>query len=635
MIKKKNILLITSVIFLLAILILPIFINSSKSEYITKNIQSQYSYESGYYINSYDINMVVNENNTLLITENIGVYFNQSKHGIFRKIPINNIVVRQDGTKSHIRTQISDINVNNQFNVYKENGYTVIKIGDPNKYVSGQQNYEISYLYNLGKDKEKNYDELYFNLIGYEWETSIENVSFTISMPKEFDSSKLGFASGSYGETEYNVEYTINENVISGIYTKKINPGEALTVRLELPEGYFVGAGLDVSFVSILAIILPIVFLIITFILWRKFGKDEKHVETIEFYPPAGFNSTEVAYLYKGKVEDKDIVSLLIYLANKGYIKIVEDENGVDDAFKIIKLKDYDGDNYYESQFMSGLFKRKTKTPEVTLEELKYQFYKTIQRIRQKISSRENREKIFYKTNFLRNFLIVLMIITSYLLISVEPIMNYDPNMLPFGLLFPAVGFIIYFILLKQKSLIPKIFGTIWFCGFSLVPFAIFVIPAILNETIYIVAYLLGISCTICMIILLSLMPKRNQYGLEMLGKISGFRTFLEQVEKDKIEALINENPTYFYDILPYAYVLNVSDKWIKKFEVIAVEPPDWYEGHSTFTITRFGYFVDSTMSSATRTMSATPSSSGSSGGGFSGGGFSGGGSGGGGGGAW
>jgi len=404
---------------------------------------------------------------------------------------------------------------------------------------------------------------------------------------------------------------------------------------LELPEGYFVGAGLDVSFVSILAIILPIVFLIITFILWRKFGKDEKHVETIEFYPPAGFNSTEVAYLYKGKVEDKDIVSLLIYLANKGYIKIVEDENGVDDAFKIIKLKDYDGDNYYESQFMSGLFKRKTKTPEVTLEELKYQFYKTIQRIRQKISSRENREKIFYKTNFLRNFLIVLMIITSYLLISVEPIMNYDPNMLPFGLLFPAVGFIIYFILLKQKSLIPKIFGTIWFCGFSLVPFAIFVIPAILNETIYIVAYLLGISCTICMIILLSLMPKRNQYGLEMLGKISGFRTFLEQVEKDKIEALINENPTYFYDILPYAYVLNVSDKWIKKFEVIAVEPPDWYEGHSTFTITRFGYFVDSTMSSATRTMSATPSSSGSSGGGFSGGGFSGGGSGGGGGGAW
>lgn len=635
MIKKKNILLITSVIFLLAILILPIFISSSESEYITKNIQSQYSYESGYYINSYDINMVVNENNTLLITENIGVYFNQSKHGIFRKIPINNIVVRQDGTKSHIRTQISDINVNNQFNVYKENGYTVIKIGNPNKYVSGQKNYEISYLYNLGKDKEKNYDELYFNLIGYEWETSIENVSFTISMPKEFDSSKLGFASGSYGETEYNVEYTINENVISGIYTKKINPGEALTVRLELPEGYFVGAGLDVSFVSILAIILPIVFLIITFILWRKFGKDEKHVETIEFYPPAGFNSTEVAYLYKGKVEDKDIVSLLIYLANKGYIKIVEDENGVDDAFKIIKLKDYDGDNYYESQFMSGLFKRKTKTPEVTLEELKYEFYKTIQRIRQKISSRENREKIFYKTNFLRNFLIVLMIITSYLLISVEPIMNYDPNMLPFGLLFPAVGFIIYFILLKQKSLIPKIFGTIWFCGFSLVPFAIFVIPAILNETIYIVAYLLGISCTICMIILLSLMPKRNQYGLEMLGKISGFRTFLEQVEKDKIEALINENPTYFYDILPYAYVLNVSDKWIKKFEVIAVEPPDWYEGHSTFTITRFGYFVDSTMSSATRTMSATPSSSGSSGGGFSGGGFSGGGSGGGGGGAW
>ena len=41
----------------------------------------------------------------------------------------------------------------------------------------------------------------------------------------------------------------------------------------------------------------------------------------------------------------------------------------------------------------------------------------------------------------------------------------------------------------------------------------------------------------------------------------------MKTVEKDKINELVEENPNYFYDILPYAYVLGVSDKWSKKFE--------------------------------------------------------------------
>ena len=50
-------------------------------------------------------------------------------------------------------------------------------------------------------------------------------------------------------------------------------------------------------------------------------------------------------------------------------------------------------------------------------------------------------------------------------------------------------------------------------------------------------------------------------------------------VEKDKLEMLVNDNPNYFFDILPYAYVLGVSDIWSKKFESIAIAPPTWYVG--------------------------------------------------------
>lgn len=137
------------------------------------------------------------------------------------------------------------------------------------------------------------------------------------------------------------------------------------------------------------------------------------------------------------------------------------------------------------------------------------------------------------------------------------------------------------------------------------------------------------------MVLLFKAMPKRTKYGNEMLGKIKGFKKFLETAEKQKLEAMVMENPTYFYDILPFTYVLGVSDKWIEKFETISLQAPNWYDGYSSFNAASFGSFINSTMTSASSAMSSSPSSSSSGGGGSSGGGSSGGGSGGGGGGSW
>ena len=113
-----------------------------------------------------------------------------------------------------------------------------------------------------------------------------------------------------------------------------------------------------------------------------------------------------------------------------------------------------------------------------------------------------------------------------------------------------------------------------------------------------------------------------------MLGKIQGFKNFLEMAEKPQLEELVMKNPEYFYDILPYTYVLGVSNKWMKNFEDIALKAPEWYCGYDAFDNYTFNNFMNSTYSSISTAMSTSPSSG-------SGGGFSGGGSGGGGGGSW
>ena len=622
------------------------------------------SYNSNleYTLNSYDINIIVNENNTLNITEKIDAYFNVEKHGIFRKIPLKNEVIRLDGTTSRNRAKISDIKVSDNYSLSTESGYKVIKIGDDNHTLTGQKKYEISYLYNLGRDTGKEYDELYFNLIGNEWDTSISNITFTIAMPKEFDSSKLGFSSGAGGSTNSSkITYNVNRNIITGKYNGTLGSGEALTVRLELPEGYFVGASLNIDLMSILAIILPLLFVFITYLLWNKFGKDERVVETVEFYPPQGFNSAEVGFLYKGNAESSDATSLLIYLANKGYIKIIETEEkssfSASKDFKIVKQREYDGNNPNEALFLKGLFLSKTSLSsmiddymenpqsvfetstnsaitEVTAKDLYDSFYIVLREIITNIDSKKNKEKIFEKSSLNKGALVIVMMIATFLLITIKPVIELDSDMLLFAILFPGVGFSILFGMLFGKTPIPvKIFGLIWGLGFGGIPWAFMVLPALLVEPIYLIAYIIGLGCILTMALLFKAMPKRTKYGNEMLGKIKGFKKFLETAEKQKLEAMVMENPTYFYDILPFAYVLDVSDKWIKKFEVISLQAPNWYDGYSSFNTTSFGNFINSTMSSATNAMASSPSSNSS--GGSSGGGSSGGGSGGGGGGSW
>ena len=127
----------------------------------------------------------------------------------------------------------------------------------------------------------------------------------------------------------------------------------------------------------------------------------------------------------------------------------------------------------------------------------------------------------------------------------------------------------------------------------------------------------------------------RTENYLETLGHVLGFKEFIEVTEdEERIQFMLQENPELFYDVLPYAQVLGVTDAWEKKFAGILLKPPTWYESDG---YTSFDYYIFSTRlrvaSYAMTTRPQSKSSVGGAGGGGSFGGFSGGGHGGGGGG--
>ena len=146
--------------------------------------------QGGYYIKNYDVNIEVTEGNILRVTETIDAYFNEERHGLYRKIPTSGIIDRVGRVDSKYKASVYDIKVNDKFTkstTYGTNSEVTIKIGDANKYVNGDHQYVISYNYYLGDDNLKDFDELYYNIIGTDWDCNIEKVTFKISMPSDFD----------------------------------------------------------------------------------------------------------------------------------------------------------------------------------------------------------------------------------------------------------------------------------------------------------------------------------------------------------------------------------------------------------------------------------------------------------------
>lgn len=550
-------------------------------------------FSSSYYpydITNYDIKMNVLENNTLQITEKIDVHFNEERHGIYRTIPTKMNVMRTDGTSGKINALVKHVNV---YNESSDNSYTIetgggkytIKIGDADIYLIGNESYTISYDYVMGEDINSGFDELYFNLIGSEWETNIEKVTFEINMPKEFDPELLGFSTGKYGTAgTNNVHYTIDGNKISGYVSAPLHEYEAFTVRLQLPEGYFYfnKAAYYAKLAAMPAVSAAV--LIIVFILWFKFGRDKKVVEVVEFYPPKGMSSADVAFWSKGMVTNDDLIALLIELANEGYVEIEEINEksffGKSDKMKITKLKEtYTGHDKAKHKFFNGLFKG-TNNNYVYDTDLQNSFYKTLNAISTTYNSTKNRNQVFNSKS------------TSFVLL---------------GAFLSVASFALNIIIsINTISSAAKLY---------------FLIPGLI-----IAAASFVLSCFI---------RQRTNEGHENLQKIKGFKLFLETAEKEKLETLVEEDPKYFYDILPYAYVLGVSDEWIYKFKNIAFEPADWYRGNTMMSYMVYSHFLNSTLSSAKSNMVSSPQSSGGSGFSGGGGGFSGGGAGGGGGGSW
>ena len=611
--------------------------------------------KSDYYIKDLNVDITVNEDNTFKIKETYVYDFVLPHHGPTRKFIMNHqriynlqdhdmlddkeVIVHNANVKAkvaNLKVTSKDANANIAKTVsasYGNQSTKTVNIGSKSKTYTGEHTYVFSYDYKIyTKDPLENADELYFNIIGTENECPVDHASWTIRMPKDFDSSKLGFSTGSAYSHGYDpafLKYKVKGRVITGEYTKPLLSGEGVTVRGLLPEGYFTFKDYTPRARILLSIILGI--LLILSLPWQKLVNGSV-VEVVNFYPPKDMSPVAVETVYKGYMPSK-ITSMIPYLANKGCFKITEGRNK-DFAFDKLERDNSDLD-YAGETFVNGLFKKKDH---VTKSSLTNRFYKTIEKIKTHYNAEA--KKMYTPSSKKLSWIgVAIAVIAAYFsMFIIERDVLHNPDTFVSIIGFIASVEVFIMAVLNRFKFGGRVLLNIIFIIFfplMLLPVCIDELDLSLEGFIYMI-----IVFIVCSIFTITLADKqlRTPENQKLLGEVLGFRNFIKTADLDRLKALSEENPKYFYDILGFAYVFGLERKWISKFDSLQeyVADPDWYYGGRLTD-----YYVWSSFNSAMRNtysnMQSSPSSSsgGSSGGGYSGGGFSGGGSGGGGAGAW
>jgi uncharacterized membrane protein YgcG len=586
--------------------------------------------DTAFTTNSYDVRIDVNKDDSYDVTEKIKVDFNEYRHGIYRYIPMSREYI------------ISDISVpSDDFSVNTYGGNRVIIIGSDSRTITGRKSYTIKYKIRYLKEHESSCDIMNIDVLPASWRTSISSASVVINVPNDMNWKKISTYSGQYGSMSdsYGTWQISEKNHRISYHAENLPDHTGATVRAVLPDGYWEGAPLFK--ISDLIIILVLAAAAVAIFILRRSTRGEHVdvVETVEFYPPDDMTPVEIGYIIDDTVNEDDITAMLFFLAQKGVIKI---EPMGDKDYKFTKLAE-PGPGRYEQMYFRALFGKSSDQVKIgswtRLSTAKKKIGKYYDQIREDVSDEFKGEKAMFSSRSKLVSMIsyaiffVASFIVSYRAAGFSGITeSNDPSCFMTAL---VVAVILAAFLASAGNSIEnrRIESTAGLIISTVIFFVIYGAAAVFD--LYALSKGEGIAvlaaCTAFYILAPFLVigeKKRTRWGAEIYGRAIGFRSFIEAAEAPKIQTLLEEDPDYCSDMLPYAYAFGLIKKWQNLFEELDIDSPDWCTASAYAGIISLASTMDSIGNDIGSEVHETSSS-------FDSGGGSGGGGGGGGGGSW
>ena len=328
-------------------------------------------------INRYDVDITIEPTGALLIRETIDYDFgvvpasrDLPRHPGARRLPAegesrSRVPDRRDLGAGVARERRAD------YSVDSEGDNERIKIGDPDRTITGEHQYEITYRVRGAMNGFADHDELVWNAIGGEWSVPIAAANVTVHAPAAI--TGVNCAEGSYG-SNLAVRLGDRSGDTATFTAKELFPGYALgpyqgmTVTVAIPKGavpepkpileerFTLASAFRVTpatgglAVGMLIFLVAVVLGLVWF-----FGRDRRykgsavdaaygtdvpnapeervpllgeHETPVEFVPPDGLRPGQVGTLVDFKANPLDVTATIVDLAVRGYLMIEELSEG-------------------------------------------------------------------------------------------------------------------------------------------------------------------------------------------------------------------------------------------------------------------------------------------------------------------
>ncbi|MBR1890115.1 MAG: DUF2207 domain-containing protein, partial [Clostridia bacterium] len=534
----------------------------------------------GYSVGAYDINISINEDGSYDITEEITATFTELSHGLVRYLPKTQTVkyynIKNKLVSRNRRNAIYNFRVFDGYptvaNTSYSNGYKVFYFGDEDHEFTGTQVYKFSYTLDPGDDRDSSMDMFYYNVVGTGWNTTIDHITFNIEFLEDVSLDDVKFYVGKYGdntEDSGRISLSVSGNTISGTCSH-LAPYEAITSFKSYKNGYFdYSSHRHVVFDCMLIVFFAAIVGAIIIVYFKK-RETQPIVDVVEFKAPDGLTPTEAGCLIDGKVSGKDLSALIVYWASRGNV-IIADKGGV---ITVVKDKDLPDDaKEHEKELFDALFKQGASFEASKMPDIGTAGYDS-----KKSVEKEMRKN--FDTDSTKAFSLVSIV--SLLFMLVVTIKGLYQEVASGWILFGSVVCFVFGTILilmmptlwKNKSkMLSKKFWVLFGIYVSLIAISFITISILLGG--WYDLFLARFYMLVVPALLLFVGSKIRIYsdeGKRIVGQVRGLRNYILVAEKDKLEMLVKDNPSLFFEILPYAYVLGVSDVYMKKFEDIKIE---------------------------------------------------------------
>lgn len=284
-------------------------------------------------IKSFDSKVLITKDNTARVSETIVYDFGASRHhGIYRDIPIDYHIDRSNTyylTSNYLKT-LDGNNNEVQAEVSETDGNQRIRLGDPDRTITGVHTYKISYTLHPIIMKKDGKPFLNLDVIGEGWQVPIEKASATVSLEPDAQMNTIAWFTTS-GRTEIQPG-PVNSTSFN---IEGLKPYRGMTINATLPYGYVneylvpnekrpMSAG-DMTLVAIflaIPMITGAVALIFFMRWWQARVKRKKQIVVAQYNPPTDLTPAEIGHLEDDSSDMAEVTATIISFAVRGYLKI-------------------------------------------------------------------------------------------------------------------------------------------------------------------------------------------------------------------------------------------------------------------------------------------------------------------------